>query len=146
MPSARIKKNHPTSSIIGDISSGITARKKSRLNYAKMSANVYFTSTVEPTNVTGAMKDEQWIKSMQEELVQFEQNQVWELIPRPSNANIIGTKRIFKNKNDEKGNVIKNKACLVVRDMLRSRELISERPLPLLHGWKLFDYYSVLRV
>ncbi|TYK22675.1 gag-pol polyprotein [Cucumis melo var. makuwa] len=73
---ARIKKNHPTSSIIGDISNGIIARKKSRPNYAKMSANVYFTSTVEPTNVTGAMKDEQWIKSMQEELVQFEQNQI----------------------------------------------------------------------
>lgn len=115
MPSARMKKNHPSNSIIKDISSGITTRKKNRLDYATMITNVFFTSTVEPTSVVDALKDEQWLKAIQEELLQFERNQVWELIPRPSNVNIIGTKWIFKNKIDEKKNIIRNKAPLVAQ-------------------------------
>lgn len=35
--------------------------------------------------------------------------------PRLSNANVIGTYWIFKYKTDEKGNIIKNKARLVVQ-------------------------------
>lgn len=50
---------------------------------------------------------------MQEKLLQFKRNQVWELIPKPSGANIIGTKWIFKNKADEKGTMTRNKARLV---------------------------------
>ncbi|GAA0153192.1 hypothetical protein LIER_37630 [Lithospermum erythrorhizon] len=40
-------------------------------------------------------------------------NDVWELVPRPKDHNIIGTKWIFKNKSDELGVVTKNKARLV---------------------------------
>jgi len=50
---------------------------------------------------------------MQEELNQFGHNQVWHLIPRPHERTTIGTKLIFKNKLDELGNVIRNKARLV---------------------------------
>jgi hypothetical protein len=49
---------------------------------------------------------------MQEELKNFERNQVWELVERP-NTNIIGTKWVFRNKQDEFGIVIRNKARLV---------------------------------
>ena len=52
---------------------------------------------------------------MQEELNQFERNNVWELVPRPSNASIIGTKWVFRNKMDEHGNIIRNKARLVAQ-------------------------------
>ena len=52
---------------------------------------------------------------MQEELNQFERNKVWELIPRPSNTSIIRTKWIFRNKMDENGNIIRNKARLVAQ-------------------------------
>jgi hypothetical protein len=38
---------------------------------------------------------------MHEELHQFTWNDVWSLIPRPHDHNIIGTKWIFKNKSDE---------------------------------------------
>ena len=40
---------------------------------------------------------------------------VWTLVPRPKNTNIIGTKWIFKNKFDEFGNIIRNKARLVTQ-------------------------------
>ncbi|KAA0067010.1 putative mitochondrial protein [Cucumis melo var. makuwa] len=114
-PSAHVKKNHPSSCIIEEISNGITTRKEERCDYAKMLANVCFTSTFEPTNITEALRDDQWISVIQKELLQFEQNKVWELTPKPSHANITGTKLIFKNKNDEKENVIRNKACLVAQ-------------------------------
>jgi hypothetical protein len=50
---------------------------------------------------------------MHDELHQFTRNDVWTLVPRPVEQNIIGTKWIFKNKTDEHGTVIRNKARLV---------------------------------
>ena len=52
---------------------------------------------------------------MQDELLQFKKNNVWELIPRPSETNVIGTRWIFKNKMDENGTIIRNKARLVAQ-------------------------------
>ncbi|KAA0045100.1 putative gag-pol polyprotein [Cucumis melo var. makuwa] len=75
LPSTHIAKNHPFSSIICDVHSGITTRKKERKDYAKMVANACYTSTMEPTTVTAALTDEHWILAMQEELLSFERNQ-----------------------------------------------------------------------
>ena len=52
---------------------------------------------------------------MQEELNQFERNEVWELVPRPNDQSVIGTKWVYKNKMDENGIIIRNKARLVVQ-------------------------------
>ncbi|CAL2254329.1 unnamed protein product [Prunus armeniaca] len=52
---------------------------------------------------------------MQEDLNQFVKNDVWYLVPKPTNTNVIGTKWIFKNKTDEQGNVVRNKAKLVAQ-------------------------------
>ena len=52
---------------------------------------------------------------MQEELNQFERNQVWKLVDRPNDHPIIGTKWVFRNKLDEHGIVIRNKARLVAK-------------------------------
>ena len=49
---------------------------------------------------------------MQTKLVQFERNQVWELISKHANANVICTKLIFKNKYVH-GTVSRNKARLM---------------------------------
>ncbi|KAG9444345.1 hypothetical protein H6P81_015685 [Aristolochia fimbriata] len=111
-PSFRVHKNHPTELIIGNIHDGIKTRGK-RPHFAEMVQFVCYTSSLEPKKVEDALKDEYWIKAMQEELEQFERNEVWTLVPRPENANIIGTKWIFKNKTDESGNITKNKARLV---------------------------------
>eukprot|EP00253_Pinus_taeda_P009829 PITA_09829 len=52
---------------------------------------------------------------MDEELEQIEKNNTWELVPRPKDKNVIGTKWIFKNKLKENGEVIRNKARLVCK-------------------------------
>ena len=52
---------------------------------------------------------------MDEQLEQIEKNNNWELVPRPKDKNVIGTKWIFKNKLIENGDVIRNKARLVCK-------------------------------
>ena len=66
-----VQKNHLSSSIIGDPSARITTRKKDKINYAKMIVNICYTSSIEPTSLNKALKDEFWINAMQEELLQF---------------------------------------------------------------------------
>ena len=50
---------------------------------------------------------------MQKELNQFERSEVWKLVPRPKDYPTIGTKWVFRNKMDENGIVVRNKARLV---------------------------------
>jgi hypothetical protein len=50
---------------------------------------------------------------MHEELENFEKNQVWTLVDPPHGVNVIGTKWVFKNKQGEDGEVVRNKARLV---------------------------------
>jgi hypothetical protein len=52
---------------------------------------------------------------MDEEFDQIEKNDTWELVPRPKNKNVIGTKWVFKNKLNEDGQVTKNKSRLVCK-------------------------------
>lgn len=52
---------------------------------------------------------------MDEELDQIEKNDTWELVPIAHDQNVIGTKWIFKNKLNENGGVIRNKARLVCK-------------------------------
>ena len=52
---------------------------------------------------------------MQEELNQFERSKVWNLVPKPNDHSIIGTKWIFRNKMDEHSNIVRNKASQVAQ-------------------------------
>ena len=87
-PSSRIKKNHPSDLIIGDPNEGMVTRKKF-INHIKY---VCFVSLYELKNVKEIILDEFWIKAMHEELEQFSRNNVWNLVHRPKNTNVIGTK------------------------------------------------------
>ena len=61
------------------------------------------------------MIDEFWLMAMQDELNQFKRNDVWELVPRPQDHHIIGTKWIFRNKLNENRVITRNKARLVAQ-------------------------------
>jgi hypothetical protein len=52
---------------------------------------------------------------MDKELDQIENNDTWELVPRPNNKNVIGTKWVFRNKLNEDEQVTRNKAILVCK-------------------------------
>nr|GEV18909.1 retrovirus-related Pol polyprotein from transposon TNT 1-94 [Tanacetum cinerariifolium] len=64
-----------------------------------------------------------WIKAMQEELNEFEHNEVWELIPRPDKLMVITLKWIYKVKLDELGGILKNKARLVARGYRQEKRI-----------------------
>ncbi|GMJ08622.1 hypothetical protein HRI_004531400 [Hibiscus trionum] len=98
------------SEILGDPSKGVTTRSSLRLMN-----HVSFISCIEPKNIKEALKDDFWIMAMQEELNQFERRNVWTLVDRPSNQSTIGTKWVFRNKLDESGNIMRNKARLVAQ-------------------------------
>ena len=76
-----------------------------------------------PKKVDEALKDEYWIMSMQAELNQFKRNQVWELVPRPDGVMIIGTKWVFRNKENEEGKVVTNKSRIVAQGYLQEEDI-----------------------
>ncbi|KAM5586525.1 hypothetical protein ABKV19_005444, partial [Rosa sericea] len=132
----QVQKDHSPQDIIGNLTDGPMTRRKAAVqvsssevseenvllcfiteNLACMNiiSHFGFVSIVEPKNIKAALLDDNWISAMQDELNQFTRNDVWYLVPRPSKCNVIGTKWIFRNKSDEKGNVIRNKARLVAQ-------------------------------
>ena len=98
----------PLDTIIGDISRGVQTR--SRL--ASFCEHFSFVSSIESKKIDEALKDVDWVNAVHEELNNFTRNQVWELVKRPKNHNVIGTKWAFRNKQDQDGVVMKNKARL----------------------------------
>ncbi|GJZ29604.1 putative ribonuclease H-like domain-containing protein [Tanacetum coccineum] len=130
-PNTRIHKDHPIKNVIGDVKSSIQTRRmtKSTSEQGFLSA-VYeqkthdtlntclyacFLSQIEPTSIAKALSDSSWVEAMQEELLQFKLQQVWKLVDLPNGKRAIGTKWVFRNKKDERGIVIRNKARLVAQ-------------------------------
>nr|GEU81824.1 ribonuclease H-like domain-containing protein [Tanacetum cinerariifolium] len=65
--------------------------------------------------VTHALDNESWVEAMQEELLQFKLPNVWTLMDLPHGKRAIGTKWVFRNKRDQRGIVVRNKARLVTQ-------------------------------
>jgi hypothetical protein len=105
-----IQRNHPVNSILGDIHKGVTTRSR----VAHFCEHNSFVSSIEPYSVEDALRDPDWVLAMQEELNNFTRNEVWHLVPR-LNQNVVGTKWVFHNKQDEHGVVTRNKARLVAK-------------------------------
>ncbi|GKF30493.1 putative ribonuclease H-like domain-containing protein, partial [Tanacetum coccineum] len=128
-PTTRIHKDHPLDQVIGYLQSATQTRKMSknlkehgfvstiqqRTNHKDLQNCLFacFLSQKEPKKVIHALKDPSWIEAMQEELLQFKLQEVWNLVDLPNGKRAIGSKWIFKNKKDDRGIVIKNKARLV---------------------------------
>nr|GEY49422.1 putative ribonuclease H-like domain-containing protein [Tanacetum cinerariifolium] len=68
-----------------------------------------------PTKISDALQDPSWVEAMHEELLQFKIQNVWTLVDCPKGVRPIGTKWVLKNKKDERGIVIRNKARLVAQ-------------------------------
>jgi hypothetical protein len=105
-----IQRYHPVNSVLGDIHKGVTTRSQ----VAHFCVHYSFVSSIEPYKIEGALRDPDWVVAMQEELNKFTRNEVWNLVPRP-NQNVVGTKWVFRNKQDGHSVVTRNKARLVAK-------------------------------
>ena len=105
-----IQRDHPVDNILGSIQRGVTTRTC----LATFCEHYSFVSSLEPLKVDEALEDPDWVIAMQEELNNFTRNEVWELVERPK-KNVIGTKWVFRNKQDEHGVVTRNKVRLVAK-------------------------------
>nr|GEU90410.1 hypothetical protein [Tanacetum cinerariifolium] len=103
IPTTRVHKDHPKEQIIEV--PNLSTQTRRRINFSK-----------ETAMVIQALKDPSWIEAMQEELLQFKLQDVWTLVDLPYGKRVIGSKWVFKNKLDERGIVIKNKARLVAQE------------------------------
>ncbi|GJR90793.1 putative ribonuclease H-like domain-containing protein [Tanacetum coccineum] len=133
IPTTRIDKDHLKDQIIKDLTSAIQKRRMTKISdehamvsYIKKHRRTnykdfqnclfaYFLSQKEPKKVIQALEDPNWIEAMQEELLQFQLQKVWTLVDLPNGKKAIGTKWVFRNKKDERGIVIRNKARLVTQ-------------------------------
>ncbi|GJW73017.1 putative ribonuclease H-like domain-containing protein [Tanacetum coccineum] len=134
IPTTRIHKDHPIEQIIRDLHSAPLTRRMSQQNLEELGLVSYikkqrrtnhkdyqnclfacFLSQIEPKKVIQALTDPSWIEAMQEELLQFKLQKVWTLVDLPKGKRAIGTKWVYRNKKDERGIVVRNKARLVAQ-------------------------------
>ncbi|KAI3735401.1 hypothetical protein L6452_14897 [Arctium lappa] len=104
-----------------------------------------FLSQIEPKKAYDAMKDSSWIEAMQEELLQFKLQDVWDLVDLPKGHRAIGTKWIFRNKKDESGILIRNKARLVAQGYTQEEGIDYEEvfaPVARVEAIRLFLAYA----
>jgi hypothetical protein len=111
-PPRRVQLDHLGSRIIGDMNEHTT---RSRVQNNSHFAHAAFVATFEPKDIRHALSDNNWVISMHEKLENFETNQVWELVDPPPGCKPIGTKWVWKNKEGEKGEVVRNKSKLVAQ-------------------------------
>nr|GEU38235.1 hypothetical protein [Tanacetum cinerariifolium] len=130
-PNTRIHKDYSLDNVIGDIQSGVQTRRMtvttdeqgviSAIYEEKTHKDVHtcsfacFLSQEEPKRITNALKDIAWVEAMKEELLQSHLQKVWTLVDLPRGKSAMGTKWVFRNKKDERGIVIRNKARLVAQ-------------------------------
>src|SRR4051812_24266331 len=132
--------------IISDINAPGPLTRSKASHLSNFCGHFAFISITEPTKVDEAFLEPEWIQAMQEELHQFELNNVWGLVKRPDprKHNIIGTKWIYCNKQDENGLVVRNKARLVAQGYTQVEGIDFDELLHLLLDLRLFTYYLLM--
>nr|GEY06703.1 putative reverse transcriptase domain-containing protein [Tanacetum cinerariifolium] len=93
IPQSRIHSIHLTTQILGDPTSAIQTRSK----------------------VNKSSGAHAFVAAMQEELLKFKTQQVWILVDLLFRKKVIGTKWVYRNKKDERGVIVRNKARLVTQ-------------------------------
>jgi len=107
----KYKSSHHEDLIIGNKESP----RRTKSYFRQEESMMGLLSVIEPATLDEALSDDGWILAIQEELNQFQRNDVWDLVHKPQHKNIIGTKWVFRNKLNEQGEVVRNKAKLVAQ-------------------------------
>ncbi|GJR90347.1 hypothetical protein Tco_0214358 [Tanacetum coccineum] len=157
----RIDKDHPIDNVIGVVKSTVQIRRMTKptseqgflsdvykqKTHDTLNTYLYacFLSYIEPTSIAKALSDSSWVEAMHEELLQFKLQQVWILVDLPSGKMVIGKKWVFRNKKDERGIVIRNKARLVAHDHRQEEGIDYEEvfaPVARIEAIRLFFAYA----
>ncbi|GKB42401.1 putative ribonuclease H-like domain-containing protein, partial [Tanacetum coccineum] len=101
IPTTRVHSIHPKDQIIGDPKLAVQTRGMTKKSSGK--------------HIAQPLDDESWVEAMQEELLQFKIQKVWTLVDLPYGKKAIGTKWVYRNKKDERGTVVRDKARLVAQ-------------------------------
>ncbi|GJY30906.1 putative ribonuclease H-like domain-containing protein, partial [Tanacetum coccineum] len=118
----RIHKDHPLEQIIGDIHSAPQTRR-----------------------MTKSVTDHE---TMQDELLQFKLQKVWNLVDLLYGKRAIGTKWIYRNKKDERGIVVRNKARLVAQGYTQEEGIAYDEvfaPVARIEAIRLFLAYALFK-
>ncbi|GKC02478.1 putative ribonuclease H-like domain-containing protein, partial [Tanacetum coccineum] len=134
IPTSRNHSIHTTTQILGDPTSAVQTRskvnkssgahafvsyiqKQRRNNHKDFQHCLFscFLSQIEHKKISQALEDESWVDAMQEELLQFKIQKVLILVDLTFGKKAIRTKWVYKNKRDERGVVVRNKARLVAQ-------------------------------
>ncbi|GKB46699.1 putative ribonuclease H-like domain-containing protein, partial [Tanacetum coccineum] len=124
IPTTRIHKDHPVEQIIEDIHSAPQTKRMIK-------------------RVTD--HDPSWIEAMQDELLQFKLQKVWTLVDLPYGKRAIGTKWVYRNKKDERGIVVRNKARLVAQGYTQEEGIDYDKifaPVARIEAIRLFLAYA----
>ena len=69
----------------------------------------------EPSSFHEAVHSRAWVEAMNEEMEALHECNTWEIVPRPDNKNVVGSKWVYKIKHKPDGSVERYKARLVAR-------------------------------
>ncbi|GKA01239.1 putative ribonuclease H-like domain-containing protein [Tanacetum coccineum] len=161
IPTTRVHKDHPVEQIIGDLNSapqtrrmtnnleehGLFSSVQQRTNHKDFQNCLFacFLSQEEPKKVIHNLKDPSWIEAMQDELLQFKLQKVVDL---PNGKRAIGTKWVYRNKKDERGIMIKNKAKLVAQGYTQEEGIDYDEifaPVARIEAIRLFLAYALFK-
>ncbi|GKF17517.1 putative ribonuclease H-like domain-containing protein, partial [Tanacetum coccineum] len=134
IPTLRIHSIHPTTQILGDPKSAVQTRSKMNKSFGAHAFISYiqkqrrnnhkdfqhclfacFLSQIEPKKISESLEDESWVDAMQEKLLKFKIQKLWILVDLPYGKKVIGTKWVYRNNQDERGVMVRNKARLVAQ-------------------------------
>ena len=107
---SRPRTSHSEELIMGDKDAPVRTRSSFKPSKKTLLGLI---SLIKPISIDEALLDNEWIMYMQEELDQFNKNDIWDLIHKPKGVYFIRTKLVFRNKHNEKGEVAKNKVRMV---------------------------------
>ncbi|GJV72278.1 putative ribonuclease H-like domain-containing protein [Tanacetum coccineum] len=135
-PLEDIYQNSFDDSFLGDPTSAVQTRSKVNTSSGAHAFN-------EPKKISEALEDESWVDVMQEELLQFKIQKVWVLVDLPYGKKAIGTKWVYRNKKDERGVVVRNKARLVAQGHMQEEGIDYDEDKYVAEILKKFDFANV---
>jgi len=83
----------------------------------------------EPNAHKGAAKDERWVEAMREKIQAMKINDAWDIVRRPVDKNVVGSKWVYKIKYKSDGTIERFKARLVAIGFIQQHGLETFNPM-----------------